>query len=528
MQSAEPTVWHRPHPLTLLIELVSAIRDLIFPIILVLANTGGFQDALSMLVIVVPAGTATARYFSTRYALTDDALHHHYGVLRRNSQVLPRRNIQSLSTSAGLIARATGLVELTASDASQGGDVNLRLLSVGEADRIMVLLRADIAARSNEAAVSAEHEPAVAGPLTVGPPAAGPPELTPHSFDPAPPTPLSGRPEGVPFVGDPLHETATADLVKFTAITSITGIVGTLVAAFPVLGWIGLSALGVLPEDISFSRGALPVVAIPLLIAAFSMVQPVLTLGGFRLWSEPDRLRIKTGLLTEVQFSARRERVQRVRVNHHLLAARLGLERVEFTTADVEGASSQAEYLAPATALETWPLLAEDVLGAVELGEGDLQRVSPLTQRRQLIRFAVGGIPIVAVIAAATLLTQSFRALVALAGAIVFVLYAVFAVWFSRRRAQRLGFALGDQQFMARTGVINESLALVVKDKVQALRTSQSFFQRRLGLTSLRLITAGRGSAGITVVPDLPSEVAQALLDSLAQHASHTKTSEIL
>lgn len=518
MQPTEPVLWHRPHPLTLLIEMVSAIRDLIFPIILVLANTGGFQDALSMLVIVVPAGTATARYFSTRYALSEEALHHKYGVLRRNSQVLPRRNIQSLSTSAGLIARATGLVELTASDASQGGDVNLRLLSVDEANRIMVLLRADIAARTSETTLPTEN-----GSTPTGPPSVAPPTLE-HD----PPAPLSGRPEGVPFEGEPLHETVTADLVKFTAITSVTGIVGTLAAAFPVLGWIGLSALGVLPEEISFSRAALPVVAIPLLIAAFSMVQPVLALGGFRLWSEPDRLRIKTGLLTEVQFSARRERVQRVRVNHHLFAAKLGLERVEFTTADVEGASSQAEFLAPATALESWPLLAGDALGFVELSEADLQRVSPLTQRRQLVRFAAGGVPIVAAIVAATLLAQDFRFVVAATGIVLLAAYALFGVWFSRRRAHRLGFALGDRQFLARAGVVNESLALVVKDKVQTLRTSQSFFQRRLGLTSLRLITAGRGGAGVTVVPDLPSDTAQALLEALAQHASQTKASEIL
>ena len=135
--------WQRPHPLSLIILFVSSLRDLFLPILILFLGGGDAYEFIFLLSVAVTSGFAIARYFSTRYALTDEALLHNHGVLMRNRQVLPRRNIQNLSTSAGLVARATGLVEFTASDASAAAEINIRLLSTDEADRLMTLLRAD-------------------------------------------------------------------------------------------------------------------------------------------------------------------------------------------------------------------------------------------------------------------------------------------------------------------------------------------------------------------------------------------------
>ncbi len=497
--------WKRPHPYTLIIEFISSVRDLILPIIFIFMQGSGdsgsvLAEVLPMVAILLPVGFAVARYFTTRYALTDEALLHQFGVLKKSKQVLPRRNIQNLSTSAGLIARATNLVELTISDASQGGDITLRLLSNEDAESLMSLLRETSAAAL----------------------------VTPESADGQT---LDGAADGFAppsaaqvMDSDPIHTLDLGDLFKFRTVTSggpvlaIVMIVGLVIAYF---------SFPDLADDLTFSSalfilGPLSAVLVPLLA-------PMLSLGGFRLWSDPDRLRIKTGLLTEVQVNARRERIQLVQVDRHVLAQRIGLESVKFETADVEQGGGQISFLAPAVASESWTTFASDALGEVELGEDDLQRVSPLTQRRSLVRFGSGGVPLVAALIAATIAAPGNNGfVVGLVSLIVMGLYVMFAMWFAARRARRLGWAVGHDQFLFRNGVVAEKLILVRKEKLQVLRISQSFFQRRLGLATLTLGTAGLGLLGLVSLPDLETETADRLLHELAEASAATPLARTL
>lgn len=506
--------WRRPHPYTLLIELVSSVRDLIFPIAFILVQGSGdsetfVADILPLIAIVLPIGTAIARYFTTRYALTDEALLHNYGVIKRNKQVLPRRNIQNLSTSAGLIARATGLQELTISDASQGGDVNLRLLSVEDAESLMSLLRQESAAALAQQTASTTG---VASPTSVG---GSEPSLDQLA------APTAGA---AAFVDDPIHELVLSDLIKFRTVTSGGPLMGLAVVVGLVVAYLTIPELS---ENLNWS-GALFVLG-PIgagLVAAFA---PVFSLGGFRLWSDPDRLRIKTGLLTEVQLNARRERLQLIRVDRHVLAQKIGLEAVQFETADVEGNTAHVNFLAPAVSSESWQRFASDALGEVELSENDLQKVSPLTRRRSLVRFGFGAVGLLAVLGTAIAFAQgTSRTIVIAITCVLAAGYAALAIWYSNRRAERLGWAVGQDQFLFRSGVVGEQLVLVRKEKLQVLRAHQSYFQRRLGLATLQLGTAGVGLLGNVTLPDLDLHVANKVLDHLADASASTRLSRTL
>ncbi|MFW2381249.1 MAG: PH domain-containing protein [Acidimicrobiales bacterium] len=497
--------WKRPHPYTLLIEFVSSVRDLIFPIVIVLSQGGSggamATEIIPALAILAPVGFAVARYYSTRYALTDDALLHNYGVISKNRQVLPRRNIQNLSTSAGLIARATGLMELTVSDASQGGDVNLRLLSAEDAEELMTLLRREA------------HGPAANASSPV--------------LDSA--VPQMAAPSGTSaYVADPIHSLDLVDLVKLRAVTSAGPLLGLF--ALVVLAAVVLSfpdATRDVTDELSW--GGIIFILAPMAAGFLAAVAPVLALGGFRLWSDPDRLRIKTGLLTEVQLNARRERLQLVEVNRHIAAQRLGLEAIRFETADVEGGNAAVNYLAPAVAKDSWPRFAADALGDVELGEADLARVSPLTKRRSRVRFAMGAVPfIVALTVLIVVASGGNRTILAVGFVVLIVAYVSFALWYSRRRAERLGWAVGPEQFLFRTGVIGERLILVRKDKLQILRLDQTFFQRRLGLASVQVGTAGMGLRGVVSLPDLELDTAFQLLKHLAKASATTPLAQTL
>jgi membrane protein YdbS with pleckstrin-like domain len=57
---------------------------------------------------------------------------------------------------------------------------------------------------------------------------------------------------------------------------------------------------------------------------------------------------------------------------------------------------------------------------------------------------------------------------------------------------------------------------------VQIVHLSSTLFQRRLGLADLRLVTAGHGTSGIVIVPDLDRDRAEALAAQLARRAAAT------
>ncbi|MGI9609812.1 MAG: PH domain-containing protein, partial [Acidimicrobiia bacterium] len=459
-------------------------------------------EIIPALAILAPVGFAVARYYSTRYALTDEALLHNYGVARKNRQVLPRRNIQNLSTSAGLIARATGLVELTVSDASQGGDINLRLLSAEDAEELMTLLRRQAQGPAVDPGVD--------------------PLADPSRVEMAAPSGANA------FVADPIHSLDLVDLVKLRAVTSAGPLLGLF--ALVILGAVVLSFPDITSDVAAeMSWGGVIFILAPMAAGFLAAVAPVLALGGFRLWSDPDRLRIKTGLLTEVQVNARRERLQLVEVNRHILARRLGLEAIRFETADVEGGSAGVNYLAPAVDKDSWPRYAADALGGVELGEDDLARVSPLTKRRSLVRFAVAAIPVIIALAVLVVIASGGNRTILQAGFVVLIVgYVSFALWYSRRRAERLGWAVGPEQFLFRTGVIGERLILVRKDKLQILRLDQSYFQRRLGLASVRVGTAGMGLRSVVSLPDLELGTAAHIVQHLAVASSNTPLAQTL
>ncbi len=492
--------WRRPHPLTLVTLAVQAVGQTIFPLIIIFGGSGGggfFSQYGESVFLVVPLGLALARWYSTRYAIDDEAVYLNSGIFKRTKQVLPRSNVQNLSTTAPLLARATGLVELNISDASADGDIKLRLVEKAEAERLTTLLRAGI----RQPLETQEDSGEIA---TL-----------------APPTLL---PNGRQADAQATVESTTADLAQAALATSANGLVpaGLLGIWLAGLNWANEGFLGdLLPSQMPAWAWLLIVIAAVIAVAAFTVLTRVITMGGFRLWDDPDRLRMKAGLLTERQITARRERIQLVKVNRPLVLRRLGMEEIRFSTADVEAPQlAGMTVLNPAAQLGAWLDLAPRALGTVELDEAALAQVSPLTQRRMFIRFLVTA----AVVGMASVIAGLiWSPLMIVTGLAVAVTIAILGWFFAKRRYERLGFAIGQTQILTRVGVLNEELTLMRKEKVQGIVVSSTFFQRRLGLATLSVGTAGHGGRlGGLRLPDLPASQATELSNSLASHAALT------
>ena len=243
------------------------------------------------------------------------------------------------------------------------------------------------------------------------------------------------------------------------------------------------------------------------------------TFGGYRLYAEPDRLRIEAGVLTEARIAARRERIQLLEVQRDLPHQWLGIERIRYETADVETQGTIATtYLSPAGRAGDWPRLADLAIGGTLLSEDALQPVSRLTMRRTVIRGLWG---VAAGAAAGWFIGPWLAVLAVVTGTFVLVVYA-------RRRYRVLGWALDHQHLLIRTGVAAERLRLVRLDKVQIVRTNAGLFQRRLGLASVALSTAGTGTIGVIAIPDLELATADDLAATLARRAGRTPLAETL
>lgn len=470
-----------------MVEIVNAVKQLAFPLIFLVLGSGGGGDGLfEAAAVAVPLTIAVARFLSTRYAIDGDAVYLRQGVIQRKEQIMPRRNVQNVATRAQLIARMTNLVELQISDASAEGDINLRLLSQAESDRIATMLRET----SDQFGVEMI-------------------EGTDGVLRPAPPR-------------DPIVATTSRDLVLASIGhgLSVGSMVTTGLMLVGLLFMISVVGFDFFTENLFVLIGAVPLL---LLTVPARIVLPVVRLAGFKLWADPDRLRSEAGMFTQQKTAARRERVQLVQIDRQAMLRKLGLERVRFATADLEGFDGAAvTYLSPGSELGTWPRLGEEALGVVELHEDQLHQVSPLTKRRVFVRFVVAAVLVFVAAVVAAVLGYVAAAGIAVAGAAALVLFGDI---YSRRRYARLGWVVADTQLFCRTGAFDETLKIIRKEKVQSLRVEQTWFQRRLNLASIHVGTAGSAALGSVDIPDMALEDALGLANHLTMASAATPLS---
>lgn len=534
--------WHRPHPFTVVLEIGSALRSMAIAIVVVGGNFLETGFAVELAVVAAPLAAAIGRWYTTRYALGPESVHYRYGLLRRRKQVMPRANVQNVSTKSGLLSRFASVTELHISDASATGDIKLRLVSMEEADRLTALLRSDRPATTDGAAVAAPwwageeptggpSGPGTPVPASTGPAGTGPMVAGPFGWPPPGPAKASGPPTAVgaerPTVADggpvwrrPDVESSLSRLLwaEITSMPVVTAAVATVLVPLvtAAVAWQVDTGLDVLDRSGRIIIG-IPVVMI--VITTVSVLQRLAVLGGFQLHAEPDRLRIRAGLLTEARIAARRERIQQLEVQRDLLHRLVGIERVRYETADVETQGTAATtFLSLAADTDDWRHLTELAIGGTRLDEQGLRTVSPRTIRRSMIR----ALPLVALTTVLAGLVWVYLAPVALAAT------SVGARWYARRRYQVLGWDMDDEHYLLRTGVVANRLHLIRLDKVQAVRTRATLFQRRLGLTDVSVSTAGTGGLGLVTVPDLPDSTAWELVSTLAARSARTPLADTL
>ena len=489
MRPAE--TWQRLHPLT------PALRSLQLLYVLILAiafrsfggaaaessrfPAGGEFSALVATIMLAAflfgILVVTLSYFRFRYRVTEESLVITHGVLFRRRRVIPRSRIQNVDLRAGPLQQLLGVAAARIETAG-GADTEATLSVVSRAEGVR--LRETLVRSATEGRLRA---PAAATSIAPAAPTAAPP-----------PVPTSVR------------RLSLLDLAIAGATSNRVGVlVGALFGGNFIFDFMPTDRLlrRVLPPKLvdsapgfeslvdvashdfqAFLAGAAALALVFGLAGwAISVLASALRYFDFTLTESSGELRVSYGLFTRREKGFRRGRVQNLQIEESILRRWLGLASIRVQTAGYGPATKQDERMETLTPIARSAEIRE-YLSTVWPDfdwDGIAWRPShPRSLRRMFVRRAAVIVPIALVL----------TAVVHPAGLLV-LLALIPARFLAALHYRHRGHFRSEAYLLTREGFWNRRTYIVPIRKIQALHLKQSPFQRRLGLGTLTLETAG-------------------------------------
>ena len=446
--------------------------------------------------------TAYVRRFS--YQLGDDTLDIESGVVSRRSREIPIRRIQNVDISRNVLQRLFGIAVVSFETAG-GGDTEarLRFVSFEEAKRLQATLgrlkRAD--AESDDGDRDATD--AVDSDADNTDPGARPAER--------PAGPTGGR-----FDAPPVTELFALDRTELA-------LVGALSIDFRVPGIVFLlvSTVGstVVPAYLSATSGVALVVGAAVVLVGVALLSWVVGAAAaiaqyydFRLVRSGDELQYERGLLQRYDGSIPFDKIQTLTVSDNPLKRYFNYATLYIETAGYApgggGGSRGSEAAVP---------LAErarvlDLIEELEpVGDIELERPPKRARRRYLVRYLlVVGVLTGIAYAADAVIPLPFPPWSP-------ALLTPLAIWFAHATWTHRGHWLGDHHVVTRNGVLRRRTKIVPYYRIQTVIDARTVFQRRLGLATVTVDTAGSLSLGgqDAAAVDISGARADALRDEL-------------
>ncbi len=218
----------------------------------------------------------------------------------------------------------------------------------------------------------------------------------------------------------------------------------------------------------------LALIVLLLLAWLISLVGSIIRFGGFQLVREGDNIKINRGLLEKQQLTLPIKRIQAIRVVEGVLRQPFGMVSVQ-----VVSISNSASAKGEGNVL--FPLLPRAQLNRF------LQEIAP----EFAMTINIQGLPVRA--RRRYLIVTTLPALIiAILGAIylpwgylAFIIVPL-AAWLGNSQYKAAGWQLGADKLLLRSRVLGRVMTIVPRRRIQSLDMSQHFFQKRLGLTTLR------------------------------------------
>lgn len=481
----------RLHRLSWIFVSIEYVKQFIVPVLAAIflgaRQDGGAWTALLVLPLI---GGALWHQWIYRYGFGPHSLVIREGLLFRNVRHIEYRRIENVDTERNLLHRLFNVAQVRVETSSGGGsEAIVRVLDLAAVQE----MRARIFETRDAAGAAAE--------------------------------PIVATQEKV------LLHLPPAELVRFGLIDNRGLIV--VAAIFGLVTQIGSEEL--LERWMKPFIEALPVdsfAALAPMLQAFFIVSTVagliagtrilsvlfafITLHDFRLTQSQDDLRVQHGLLTRIALTLRRPRIQAV---HHRSSILHRLFRRVSLTVDLaggiggnnaaqEGNAAQARelWLAPVCTHEKADELIRVALPAVQLEEANWQSLAA-GARGRLFRLLT-----------LLWLLMAVPSSIALFGWMIapwIVLPVIPALWLhAHLYVKYTGWALHADYFAVKRGWLTRRLSVTPRNRVQAVRRMESPFDRRYGMASLLVDTAGARSRQLRI-PYLDGIAASELVRAL-------------
>ena len=486
---------HRLHPLSWLFVLLAHLWQFIPALVLLLfAGRGDRNDMYGLIAVGVLVVLSLAQYFTYRYRLRGDAIVVRSGWLHRSVREIPYARIHNVNLHQSLLHRLFGVAEVRLESA--GGikpEAQMRVLRLDQAEALEALVRKRGHAPGAVAAAGAdavEQAPLLA--LSNG-------EVLRLGL-------ISNR--GMLVVAAAFGALAQTGDNVFGVLVDRWGKVA--------FGWLeGLAGAHAhdSPVAIAFAVCSLVLIAL-VLVRLLSVLLAFLQYYGFTLREDDARIRVERGLLARTRSSAKRRRIQSWSLHEGVLHRWFKRRSLRVQTASGQrgdgGGQRSLKELAPVAT----PMRCDELIRHFLPDAGWDSLVWQPLHRHAWWRIAVPGLLLLLVVSAG--LTWRFGAI----GLAVLALLPL-QLWRARRIAAACGHAWNDRLVAWRTGWWSKRWNFAEIGKIQALRLAQSPLDRRLGMASLLLDTAGASPFGAPLhLRQLPVDVARALSARLVAQLS--------
>ena len=482
----------RLHPWSWLFVLLGSLRQFLIPLLVLLFVGGrrdeGYQLAAAGVAVALLALASVWRYYTYRYRIDGDSLVVRSGLLERSLRQVPFSRIHNVELRQTLLHRLFGVAEVKLESA--GGtrpEAEMRVLKLADALALERLIR-----HRGRAGDAVATEAADEGDTLLALPTA---EIVRLGL-------ISNR--GMVVVGaafalawQVLPEDAIAQAFRrawrqaFGYVEHLDG--GWLASAFAIVGVVVLALA---------------------LVRAFSVLLALVRYHGFRLREHGRRLTVERGLLARVRSSVSQRRIQAWTLRESVLHRWFGRRSLAIDTAGSRAEGSEQrdrslQELAPIATPDACDGLVRHVLAQDAWPPAGWRPLHPRAWQRLLL----GDIVFALLLSAALCWNFGAQGLLAL-------LWLPWGWFAARRQARFAGYHLDARLVAVREGWWSRRWRFAEIDKLQALQLQRSPLDRRFGMASLWLDTAGAGATSPLRVRHLPEAEARRLHADLSREVA--------
>lgn len=490
----------RLHPASFLFSMGAHLKSLLVPgaAVLFTAGSSGRDWEIWLIVLIIPyTVAAVVRSLAFRYRFGADEMVVRKGWIFRSERHIPYARIQNIDAVQNVFHRVLRVAE-----------VRVETASGGEAEATMTVLP--------DEALSEMRRFVFAGRQGVA--------TEPASAEAEPDLLLRLRPREVLLYG--FIESRGA--VVMAGAAGLLWEFGLFDRVFEQATDGELAGRGVLRQLVrsAFGEGGPSLVLMGRTVAAFgvllillrllSMAWAFVRLHGFTLRRAGDDLRVNYGLLTRISGTIPLQRIQTLTISDGPLHRIFGRASVHVDTAGGDGGEAKPtrrEPIAPLVRRRDLDGLAADLLPTVMLTDVAWQPPHPRAFRRAFFQTCV----------VAAIVTLPLAFLLRWWTLVAMPLLVAWAWTYARKYVANLGWAFAGDAIVFKSGWLWRRVTVARFSKIQVVTRLESPFDRRTGMATVKVDTAGAAGAEHSVeIPFLGAETATTLASTLDAHAAQT------